>query len=636
MRINIIKEIFKKEIKDIIRDKRTVFMMVAVPIILYPIIMIIMTSIASSYINTAQSRSIMIGFPGKPEQRIVETINDENSKRANSSKGTIEVISNVSDYEEQLKNGKIDAFIEKDDDKYNVYINSVADETGIKDDEINKIIDLNKSELSSEIIEKAGLDPEYVLNPVEYEKVDIASTTEKIGILRGQIIPFVLVVGVLFGSIYPAIDVIAGEKERGTLETLFSLPVSNRELVTGKYLAVSLSAVVTSLLNIISMGATILYIFATGIANSGELDIRGSTLDMTLPIIITVISIVMFSLVVSALSMCVCSFAKTFKEAQHYITPLMLAVMLPSYASMLPNVVLNNVTAMIPVVNISLMIKSVLSFKSDINAITTVMIINLLFVILSLLILSKIFDSEEILFGDKAKIRINENKLYGKIPNKREGIAIYIVSFFTLIYIGSPIQTYMGKAGLVISELILLAIPVLVSIYMKADIKRVFKIKKPKIKDFIRGIITWVLGFMLVSAVSMILLMMFPEQSRVLEGMNEVIRGNNIILQILLIAAVPAVCEEFLFRGFIMTSLMGEKPKNKRYIAAVIAITGILFGMMHISFIRIVPTAILGIVIGYNAYKSDSIYPAIFVHFINNALSVIAVNYAPALIMGII
>ncbi|HID9497194.1 TPA: ABC transporter permease subunit, partial [Clostridioides difficile] len=107
---------------------------------------------------------------------------------------------------------------------------------------IETVLDKYKRFTIEKTLSEKGLDVQATLEPITYSTVDVAKTEEVAGYFLGQILPFILIIGVLLGSIYPAIDVMAGEKERGTLETLFTLPISNLELVMGKYMAVSLSA----------------------------------------------------------------------------------------------------------------------------------------------------------------------------------------------------------------------------------------------------------------------------------------------------------------------------------------------------------------------------------------------------------
>lgn len=636
MRIKIIKEIFKKEILDIVRDRKSIFMMIVVPILLYPIIMVLLMGIMNSSINKMTSETITLGLSSAPNAEFVEIVDSENAIREKEDTlGNIEIKTNIKDYKSELEKGEIDAYIDNSikDNDYKVIINSASDESGIKSDAIFDVMNKYKRKMSEREIEKHGLDSHQILEPIKYEKVDITNSVKKAGMLLGQVIPFILIIGVLFGSIYPAIDVMAGEKERGTLETLFSLPISNMELVIGKYMAVSASAILTSLLNIISMSCTLGYFMkAESIYNPSMMHINYSVLGGA--VLITVVSVILFAQVVSALAMCVCSFAKTFKEAQNYITPLMLIIMVPAYISMIPNISLSRITATIPVVNISLLIKSVISLRANMKMVSLVLIVNLIFVLISLVLLSKIFNSEDILFGEKRNFKLIQSRSSikeGSMPGISDGFMVYVLAFISLIYVSPILNMKLGIMGNTINQFIMALIPILVAVYIKADFKKLFSIKKIKIKDIIRAAVTWFVGSLIMSVFVMILLKLFPDQMKVSEQLNEIIKSSGgLFTQIILFALVPAICEEILFRGFVLSAFRDKKTfgqKNEKHIVFAIVVSGILFGIMHLDFIRIIPTSILGMVMAYNVYKSKSIFTSVGIHFFNNLLSVLSVNF---------
>lgn len=636
MRIKIIKEIFKKEILDIVRDRKSIFMMIVVPILLYPIIMVLLMGIMNSSINKMTSETITLGLSSAPNAEFVEIVDSENAIREKEDTlGNIEIKTNIKDYKSELEKGEIDAYIDNSikDNDYKVIINSASDESGIKSDAIFDVMNKYKRKMSEREIEKHGLDSHQILEPIKYEKVDITNSAKKAGMLLGQVIPFILIIGVLFGSIYPAIDVMAGEKERGTLETLFSLPISNMELVIGKYMAVSASAILTSLLNIISMSCTLGYFMkAESIYNPSMMHINYSVLGGD--VLITVVSVILFAQVVSALAMCVCSFAKTFKEAQNYITPLMLIIMVPAYISMIPNISLSRITATIPVVNISLLIKSVISLRANMKMVSLVLIVNLIFVLISLVLLSKIFNSEDILFGEKRNFKLIQSRSSikeGSMPGISDGFMVYVLAFISLIYVSPILNMKLGIMGNTINQFIMALIPILVAVYIKADFKKLFSIKKIKIKDIIRAAVTWFVGSLIMSVFVMILLKLFPDQMKVSEQLNEIIKSSGgLFTQIILFALVPAICEETLFRGFVLSAFRDKKTfgqKNEKHIVFAIVVSGILFGIMHLDFIRIIPTSILGMVMAYNVYKSKSIFTSVGIHFFNNLLSVLSVNF---------
>ncbi|MFR1811394.1 MAG: ABC transporter permease subunit/CPBP intramembrane protease [Terrisporobacter sp.] len=623
MRSKIVRTIFKKEIIDIIRDKKTLFMGIVLPLILYPLLMIIMTQIMTISMNSIENDDINIAFEKYPSKELITLIKNYDSD------GAINIVKSKN-YKKDLEKGNIDAYVDiKEKNKienYKIYINSSKENSSTVNSKLEDIFNTYKEKKVKDKIEQLQLNVEETLEPVVYSTIDLAKTEEVAGLLLGQILPLILIMGVLLGAIYPAIDSMAGEKERGTLETLFTLPISNLELVMGKYMAVSLCAIVTAILNVVSILMTLIYILSTGNISGQLLSNNFNISALSGPLFITLICICLFAMVVSAVSMCVCSLAKSFKDAQNYITPVMFLVLIPSYASMIPNLNLDRTTSIIPVVNISLLIKSVLSNNANLSLIALVFISNFAFVILSVILLSKLFNSEEILFGNNRNFSFLEkrsNIKKGTMPSVSDGVILYALGLVLLIYVGSYIQLKLKMTGIVLTQVMIISLPLLFAYYIKSDFKKVFSLKLPKIKHLFGAACLWFGTYLLAMVITNIIMYYFPQNQEIVEGLNNVLFiKNNLLLNLLIVAAMPAICEEIFFRGFILTSFKNNK---KSYRGAII-FSGILFGLMHMDFIRVVPTSILGIAFAYAVCKTNSIAVSMFMHFLNNGFAVVVTH----------
>ena len=244
-----------------------------------------------------------------------------------------------------------------------------------------------------------------------------------------------------------------------------------------------------------------------------------------------------------------------------------------------------------------------------------------IFVTLSIVIFAKKFNCEEKVFNGRIFSFLGNRKEFkeGIKPSITDGALIYTISLIALIYIGSFMQLYWGTIGLIATEVMILLIPVLYAIYIKADIKNTFSLRMIKIRYILGSIIVWFGGYLIINITTQILLSLFPEEADVLQAVNSSVMMDSFIASLVVVALIPAICEEVLFRGFLLSSFKGKSKKSKIW---AIIIVGILFGIMHLNFIRIVPTAMLGILFAYSALATKSIWTSVFMHFLNNGFSV--------------
>lgn len=205
-------------------------------------------------------------------------------------------------------------------------------------------------------------------------------------------------------------------------------------------------------------------------------------------------------------------------------------------------------------------------------------------------------------------------------PKFLDGIIIYFISAIIIFTIGGYVQNKFGLFGLMLSQIFLVIPPILYSYIKKLDFKSTFKLKRPRIKQLFGGLFLWIGGYFYIIIITNLLIILFPNSLDSLEALNEaLIFEDSFIFNLIVVAVFPAFCEEFIFRGFIMSSF----DKDDKIRLTSVIISSILFGILHIYFIKMLPTALLGFIIGYSVYKSKSIFVGSFIHFLNNALSVV-------------
>lgn len=665
MKTKAFKLLLKKELLDVFRDKKAIIMMVLVPILLYPLIffgsMAVMTMIQSNMEEGEYKVAIVASDDGALKSAVEkhnenakveaqEKAETESTDQGNSSDDSVSQKNSAStsangiatdvltlvdapsgDYQEALQNEELDAYVTSSKDSsgktvYEVYYVSSITNSSYAAGIVRDVVDELSREESKEKIQAAGLDADVIMNPVVYESEDLASSEQSAGSILGMILPFLLVLSLLMGTMYPAIDVTAGEKERGTLETLLTLPVSNREIIFSKFFTVAIIGIISALLNIVSIAFMGIYMIRLmgDAMESMDISFAGIDIGKFIPaIIFTVLAILAFSLFISAVTMCITSLAKSYKEANNYITPLMLVVMLTGYIGFIPNIELTHTMALVPVANICLMIKNLLLFKVEYKLVAVVLMSNVLYAIVAVLILSRIYDSENVLFDEgKFSLKLFErrsNMKKGGVPTTGDAWFMVVFVMFAYLYLGSVLEMKYGFGGIFGIQMIIFVLPLLYVLYTKRSILQTYSFRKTKLMNFVAALFmgcgTMLIGIILTSFVSML----FPTEAEMVSSglMNELMSDNE-LLTFAVVALTPAICEEMLFRGFLFSAFRGRHK-----IVVSVLLTAVIFGVYHMSIVRFFTTALLGAALAVIVYYSDSIFPAMMMHAINNGIAVL-------------
>ncbi len=640
MNTKIIKTLLKKEMLDVFRDKKTVLMMLLVPVLLYPLVFLGALQVSAWVTSGMEEQEYRIAVEtgdggafygwleqqgalwekeleakrtdGKEEKK--EEIKEESKpgKEAEEEQDAYKIAvldaAGIPDHEQALENEEIDVYVsvrQKDNKMhYDVYYLASTANSPYAAGIVTEVLDGFREELTRKRVAEAGMDAEEILEPILYGKKNTASSEQSLGSMIGTILPFMLIVSLL----------------RGTLETVLTLPVKNRDLLMAKFLTVAGIGMVSALLNILSMGGIAAYMYAMMDLQTEMEKIR---MVKFLPaVLVCILAVFAFSLFLSAVTMCVTSFAKSYKEANNYITPLMLVVMFVGYIGFIPNLELSGGMSVMPVANICLLIKNIMVFKIDYGAIAAVLISNVSYAVLAILFLGRIYDSESLLFSDgKGGLQIFEKRgdmEKDGVPTVSDAVFVLALTFLLMMYVGGFLQMKAGLAGVFGTQMILLLVPLFLVVYTKRDIRRTYGFRGAGVRGYVGGVLVCAGMIFLNLVVSAGMVWLFPESAQNVETGFSDILGDNMTVALLVVALAPAVCEEMLFRGVVFHSLKG---KYRAGISA--AVTAALFGLFHMSLVKFLPTGLLGLVLCFVVWQTGSIYPAMLMHFLNNMFSVI-------------
>jgi sodium transport system permease protein len=390
MRLQTIKLIYLKEILDLLRDRRTIISMLVLPLLVMPLIFLGLNYFLFRSISRAQDKQFNLalkqetgldGMASSLEQAGFKVRLSDNPRRA------------VENKETELG---VDVSGETNSPAIRIYADQSQLEATVASGRIETALNQLKEARIKNELQRAGV-PERILTPFTVEKVNTAPPKKMSGMFIGTMIGYMFVTFMLMGAMYPAIDMTAGEKERRTMEMLLSSPAGRVEIVWGKILVAITASFTTSILTIISFGVSFFF-GMKGIRSS-----RQPQLIMEIPLdaktfALIFVSIIPMAILSATLMIAIATMAKSYKEAQSYLTPLLLVAIIPAMVSLLPGVKLNAWMALIPIVNFSQLIKELMLGDWSWIGFTLTLLSNLVYAAIAFTGAVMVFKNERILF----------------------------------------------------------------------------------------------------------------------------------------------------------------------------------------------------------------------------------------------
>lgn len=364
-------QVYLKELTELMRDRKTLIFVILLPIFIFPVIFGIMGLVLSSTTAKAaqEQHKYVIVNPEQAPEFAEALFYHKNFTRVESNLRTPEELTAA------IRAGEFAVAIVIPDDfqakqqsveqsQWQLIYNQ-SSQLDFMSRYFNELLENYTGQLQRQSLSALGVDPvklTAILKPVSVQKVDTADKRENIGEKFGALIAYILIPLCLLGASYPAIDMGAGEKERGTLETLLICPVSRSAIVLGKFLTVLTTGLAGALITVASFGiwGAIIGSFA-GFAVVQEAMGAIATVELLLIFLMIVPTSAIFASLLLAISI----YAKTFKEAQNYMSPLSILMFVPLAAAMMPGVELTGKTALIPVMNVALAIKELIKGTAD-------------------------------------------------------------------------------------------------------------------------------------------------------------------------------------------------------------------------------------------------------------------------------
>jgi sodium transport system permease protein len=362
--------VFTKELCDTLRDRRTLLSTLVLPTLAMPLLLLGVGSVANKSFAKAQAEVPQVAILGGAESPAVRAALAAHKK--------LVAVPAPEGWRRQIADKQLRAAVEIPDafdaavargEPATVKIYHFDGElrSGLAVSELRRFFGAYRDEQVAGRLAGRGL-PASFIKPFELRSENVAPPEKVGGNAIGGLIPYVFILFCFAGALYPAIDLTAGEKERGTLETILCSPVARTELVLGKFFLVLTASLTTVVCSLASMGLSAVFLQHLTSGNaSAQAVAAGAGAAATFPRIDPLGLLAVGALVVpvaalfSSLLLALSLFAKSAKEAQSYASPLILVVLLPAMMSLLPGVELDARLALVPVLNLALVSKELVS-----------------------------------------------------------------------------------------------------------------------------------------------------------------------------------------------------------------------------------------------------------------------------------
>ncbi len=645
-----------KELREILRDRRTIVTLVLMPIMVYPLLSLVFQRFLLSstqpgggnesityYVGLAsenagqhllallaQGEALLEGQRVREERRMGRDA-DEDSKTPRRARPSISWVT-APDLQQQLSQGTIDLIVlarprsGSDPLEFDLYY---CEDSRLSEEVLDyverRLRAVNEWQLEMQLRDRS-IEPDVVVN-INRKRVEAEYATTA---TFATVIPLILILMTVTGAVYPAIDLTAGERERGTLETLIAAPVPRLGLLIAKYVAVVTVALLTAAANLLAMTVTLA---TTGLSTMifGE---QGLTLGMILQVLGL---LVLFASFFSAILLTLTSHARSFKEAQAYLIPLMLLSLGPGILGLMPGLKLEGMMAITPLVNMVLLARDIFQGTATWSLAAGAAILSTaLYALAGIAIAARIFGTDAVLYGSQTTwsdlFRRSEHKQPAPtVASAMLCLALLFPCYFAVQnllsrHFASNFSLYIILCGAV-TALLFGGIPLIVAVWNHLDVRQSLRLTRIQTRPMLALVGAAVLGWSLWPAAHEVVVfnkqlgmeILSAEQLNRLKLLLEQLQEIPLPLILISLAIVPGIFEEILFRGFLLSALLNvAKPWQA------ILVSAMLFGVFHVVGAgqllpeRFLPTTFMGLVLGWVAYRTWSVWPGMLLHAIHN------------------
>jgi len=380
--------VYQKELLEIFRDRRTMISMVVVPLVAIPLMFSLINKLMTSREQQAKGEAVTVGILSANQMpTVIEALKADGFQPVEKT-----------DLRAAVENKEVAAAVEETTDpsgvpQLKIYFDRTRQASEIAGDKVRTTLEKLKTDMVRTSLRGSGVS-EKILTPFTTERVNVASEKKMSGLVFGGALGYVVVLLMFTGAMYPAIDMTAGEKERRTIEAVLASPAGRNDIVLGKIAATATAAIITALLTLSSMAYSFRF--------SPQAESTKEALQMTTPdmgaLALAFLTVIPTAIVAASLMVAIALFAKSYKEGQSYLTPIVLLAAFPAVIGMLPGLELTPTLALIPIFNVCQIIKEIFLGEFSRAAYAVAFVSNLVYAALAYWIAARIFSHESVLF----------------------------------------------------------------------------------------------------------------------------------------------------------------------------------------------------------------------------------------------
>jgi sodium transport system permease protein len=393
--------VFAKELRDTLRDRRALVSMFIVPTVIMPLVTLGFGFVSAKVIKKAEREIAPIMILGGEDSPRLRKILEDSPR--------LKIVPPAADYTDQISQKKLRAAVSIPPGfeaaldhgqrvRLTLYTHDGEMRSGLATRALEQELREFREQIVRERLTARGLEPA-LIQPFGIQRENVAPPEKVGGSAFGGFVPYLLIILCFGGAMYTAVDLTAGEKERGTLETVLCSPVARRDLALGKFLVVLASSLATVASSLLSMALSLLLFGIGKLQAIAGVTAGGNAPTISLPGVLGVLVLVLpLAVLFSALLMTVALFAKTHKEAQTYISPLLILVVLPAVAAVLPGIELTPTLALVPVLNIALASKEMVAGTFPVLPLTLIFLSTCAYAAVALAVTVRMFNREGVIF----------------------------------------------------------------------------------------------------------------------------------------------------------------------------------------------------------------------------------------------